>query len=92
MVINVTVAAPRAAGVLTVFADGVSRPATSNVNFSAGQTISNLVVSQVGADGRIDLYNASPGSVQVVGDVSGWFATGRAASGGLNSLRPARSA
>ena len=89
-VINVTVAGPKAAGSLTAFADGVARPATSNLNFSAGQTIPNLVVTQVGADGKVDLYNNSAGSAQVVGDVLGWFQAGAAAPGGLASLRPAR--
>ena len=46
VVINVTVTEPRAAGYLTVFADGASRPGTSNVNFSVSQTIANLVIDR----------------------------------------------
>jgi streptogramin lyase len=89
-VINVAVTGPRAAGYLSVFADGTARPATSSLNFSAGQTIANLVVARLGSDGQVDLYNSSAGSVQIVGDVSGWFSAGAAAPGGLASLPPVR--
>ncbi len=74
VVLNVTVAQPKAGGYLTVFPDGVTRPTASNLNFSAGEVVPNLVVVKVGADGRVDFYNGSPGTVQVIADVSGWFA------------------
>src|SRR5438309_2250549 len=52
VVLNVTVTQPRSAGVITVYADGTSRPMASNLNFLAGQTVPNLVVAPVGADGK----------------------------------------
>jgi hypothetical protein len=74
-VLNVTVTAPTAAGYVTVYPDGGTRPNTSNLNFSAGETVPNVVVAPVGADGKVDLFNAV-GSVQLVADVSGYYTPG----------------
>jgi hypothetical protein len=70
----VTVTQPSAAGFLTVYPDGVGRPGTSSLNFTARETVPNLVIVPVGPDGDVDFYNGSAGSVQVVADVSGWLA------------------
>jgi hypothetical protein len=72
--LNVTVTAPTAANYLTVFPSGVARPTASNLNFSAGQTIANMVIAKVGADGKIAIFN-NAGSTQVLVDVVGWFPT-----------------
>ncbi len=90
VVLNVTVTQPKAAGYLTVYPDGVARPVTSNLNFSPGETIPNLVIAPVGADGRVDVYNGSGATVQVIADVSGWFASGTPGVGGLAALSPVR--
>ena len=45
---------------------------TSNLNFTADQTIANLVVVPVGADGNVIVYNKA-GSVHVIADVAGWY-------------------
>ncbi len=90
VVLNVTVTDPQFGGYLTVYPDGVTRPATSNLNFLKGETIPNLVVAPVGSDGKVDFYNGSGGTVQIIGDVSGWFASGTAGAGGLTPLTPAR--
>jgi hypothetical protein len=76
VVLNVTVVAPARAGFVTVFGGGAARPSVSNLNFVAGQVVPNLVVAPVGADGTVDLYNGSTGSVQLLADVSGWFRSG----------------
>ena len=73
VVLNVTATAPSVSGHLTVYPDGASVPSTSNLNFSAGETVPNLVIAPVGSDGKVDFYNGSSGSVQVIADVSGWF-------------------
>ncbi len=41
-------------------------------NFVAGQTVPNLVVAKVGADGKVAVYN-NTGSTHVVLDVVGWY-------------------
>jgi sugar lactone lactonase YvrE len=75
VVLNVTVTQPKAPGYVTVYPDGGNTPNTSNLNFNAGQTIPNLVIAPVGADGKIDFYNGSTSTVQIVADDSGWFST-----------------
>ncbi len=72
VVLNVTVTGPTGAGYVTVWPDGVTRPGTSDLNFVGGQTIPNLVVVQVGSNGKVDVYN-SFGSTNVVIDVMGWY-------------------
>ncbi len=83
--INVTVAAPSATSFLTVFPAAATRPTASNLNFTAGQTIANMVIVPVGAAGQISLYNYA-GQTQVLVDVLGWFATGA----GYNGFSPNR--
>ena len=57
---------------VTVYASDVTTPVASNVNFSAGQTVANLVAAKVGADGNVNVYNAA-GQVHVIFDVVGYF-------------------
>ena len=57
---------------MTAYADGAARPTASNLNFVPGQTVPNLVVVPVGANGKVDLYNGSGGTVQLVADVEGY--------------------
>ena len=72
-ILNVTVTAPKANGVLTLFPDGWPVPTASNLNFVTGQTIPNLVVVPLVA-GKAMIRNASPGTTHVVVDVAGYFA------------------
>jgi hypothetical protein len=90
VVLNVTVTQPTRSGYLTVYPDGAARPLASNLNFSAGETVPNLVIAPVGPDGQVDFYNGSAGTVQIVADVSGWFASGSPGAGGLAPLTPTR--
>ncbi|MBS2962172.1 hypothetical protein KGA66_03890 [Actinocrinis puniceicyclus] len=72
VVLNVTVTAPTASGYLTVYPDGAPRPTVSNLNFSAGEVIPNLVVVPV-VNGKVDFYNGTGGNVHVIADVAGYF-------------------
>ncbi len=80
VVLNVTVTQPSTTSFLTAFPTGESRPGASNLNFTANQTVPNLVVAKVGAGGKVSLYNAL-GTVHVIADVAGWYDTGAATSG-----------
>ncbi|MFE9930718.1 hypothetical protein [Streptomyces sp. NPDC005533] len=71
VVLNVTVTAPTQDGHLIVQPHGVPRPNVSNLNFTAGRTVSNLVVVPV-VDGRVTFYN-NTGSADVIADLNGWF-------------------
>ena len=73
VVANVTVVNPSAAGYLAVYADGGAVPTSSNLNFTAGQTVANTVVAPVGADGKIVLLNGTGGTLQVIVDISGYY-------------------
>ena len=87
VVLNVTVTQAASSGYVTAFADGTSRPVASNLNFVAGETVPNLVIAPVGTDGKVDLYNGSTGSVELIADVSGFFGVGLAETlGGVVSL------
>ncbi len=88
VVLNVTATGATASSFVTVYPDGSSRPVTSNLNFTAGETIPNLVVAPVGADGKVDFYN-SVGSVNLIADLSGYYADSGSGSL-LDSLGPLR--
>ncbi|MDH6136407.1 PKD repeat protein [Kitasatospora sp. MAA4] len=72
-VLNVTATEPDLPGFLAVYPDGGARPGTSSVNFSAGQTVPNLVTTGLGANGQVDVYNHS-GHTHAVVDAFGYFA------------------
>jgi YVTN family beta-propeller protein len=74
VVLNVTATDPTASSYVTVYPDGEPLPATSNLNFTPGETVPNLVVAEVGADGKVDFYNHT-GSVDLVADLAGYYAT-----------------
>jgi hypothetical protein len=86
VVLNVTATDTTAASYVTVYPDGQSRPTASNLNFTAGETIPNLVVVPVGADGKVDFYN-HVGSTDLVADLSGYYT---AAGAGYIPLGPVR--
>lgn len=73
--INVTVTQPTAYSHVTVYPTGSTRPNASNVNFTGGQTIANMVIVPVGSNGQISLHN-NAGQTHLVVDVLGWFAGG----------------
>ena len=72
--LNVTVTQPQASGHLTAFPAGSSLPVAANLNFSAGQTIPNLVIVKIGPGGKVSFNNSSNGTVQLVADLAGYFA------------------
>ena len=74
MALNVTVTDPSAPSFLTVWPTGVARPNASNLNFTPGETIPNMVIAQVGTNGQVSIYNRE-GATDVIVDVLGWFPT-----------------
>lgn len=67
---NVTVTQPELDGFLTVYPCGAQRPTVSNLNFSAGETVPNLVEVQLAADGTVCLF--AQRTLHVIADVSGY--------------------
>ena len=70
-VLNVTVTNGGAAGYVTVYPCGIDPPLASSLNFVAGQTIPNSVITQIGADGNVCLFNSQ--STDLIVDVAGDF-------------------
>ena len=88
--LTVTVTQPTQAGYLTMYPSGTARPLAANVNFVPGETVSNLAVLKVGANGRVSMFN-STGATHVVIDVAGWYSgTGTGNAGRFEPLPPSR--
>ncbi|MFD5147257.1 hypothetical protein [Streptomyces sp. NPDC058401] len=86
--LNVTVTNTNSGGHVTAFAAGTTRPTTSNLNYEPGQTVPNLAIVPVGADGYVELYNGGWESVDLIADVTGYFT--RSAASGYTAIDPAR--
>jgi hypothetical protein len=70
---NITVTGTGAAAYLTVYPNGVSQPATSNVNaFGAGQTIANSFTSTVGNSNQISI-TCGGGPTDFIIDIFGYY-------------------
>ncbi|MDH6576320.1 PKD domain-containing protein [Kitasatospora sp. MAP5-34] len=72
-VLNVTSTGSTNDSYLTVWADGTPQPGTSDLNFTAGQTVANHVTTPLGADGAFSIANHT-GTTDVIADLSGYFA------------------
>ncbi len=80
--INLAAVDPATSGQLVAYADGTAQTGTPNVSFAAGQTVGNLAIVPVGADGKIAVYNDSSGSTDLLGDVEGFYESGTALNAG----------
>ena len=91
VVLNVTTVDPTAAGFLTVFPQGITMPTVSNLNFTPGMTVANLVTVPLSSSGMVSIYNHA-GDTNVVVDVEGYYTSAPAESGSglFNSLSPVR--
>ncbi|MEA3276626.1 MAG: hypothetical protein U9Q81_15300 [Pseudomonadota bacterium] len=72
VVLNVTSTGATAPSFITVWPGGEPRPDASNLNTEPGQDTPNLVITKVGADGHVSLYN-NDGEGHLVADLAGWF-------------------
>jgi hypothetical protein len=76
VVVNLTAAGGTAASYLSAYAAGATPATTSSLNFTAGETVANRDIVNVGTGGQIEVYNLA-GSVNVDVDVDGYYgATG----------------
>jgi hypothetical protein len=72
VILNLTVTNGTASSYLSAYPGDAPRPGISDLNWTPARTVPNLVVVKLAGDGTITIYNAM-GSVDVVGDVMGWF-------------------
>ncbi len=73
--LNVTVTEPTSSGFVSLFPAGTPWAGSSNLNFTAGQTVPNMVLVGLGAGGQVSILNWL-GATHVVVDVTGWFTNG----------------
>jgi hypothetical protein len=82
--LNVTMTDATSPGFVTVWGDG-GRPETSNLNVqTVGQTVPNMVIVPVGADGKVRIYTDHGG--HLLADVAAWWGE----DSGLTPLAPSR--
>jgi hypothetical protein len=91
VVLNVTATGGTTPGFLTIYPSGTSPPPTSNLNWSTGRPVANLVTVAIGTDGMVSAFNGS-GQTDVVFDVQGRYGPSDPATrdGLFNALAPAR--
>jgi hypothetical protein len=87
VVVNVTAIAPTSGTFLTLYPDGGSVPATSNLNPQAGAIVANLVEVAVSTAGKIDVFNAL-GTINVALDIQGYVSS--ASTGLFTPVAPTR--
>jgi hypothetical protein len=87
VVLNVTVTNTTASSYLTVWPTGLPRPLASNLNWTAGTTVPNLVEVGVGGGGQVSIFNAS-GNTDVLFDVAGYVASPSATPGPAGRYNP----
>ncbi len=76
VVMNVTVTDTAGAGHVVVYpADASSAPTASNLNFTAGQTVPNLVTVGLSSSGQVKLM-VHGGPADLIADVAGYYANG----------------
>ena len=73
VMLNVTAVGAGSAGFLTVWPCGSTQPLASNVNYNAGDTVPNAVLSKVGANGNVCIFTLA--AVDLVVDVNGYIVT-----------------
>lgn len=71
VVLTLTSVSPPAAGFVSAYPAGTSRPPTSDLNTKVGAVINNAAITTVGANGAANLYSAAAGNILV--DASGYF-------------------
>ncbi len=70
--LNVTVTQTAGPGYVTAFPCGSTQPTASSLNFGAGATVPNGLISKIGTGGKVCLFVSS--GTHLIADVNGWFA------------------
>lgn len=84
--LDVTVTRPVEAGRLVAYADGTKRPDVTSLSFGSGQHVVELVIARV-IDGKVDLYNASRGSLRLTVDAVGYYSSAGSVFHPVNAVR-----
>jgi hypothetical protein len=73
--LNVTSAGATSPGYVTVWSCEGGRPNSSNLNFTPAAPAANSTIVEVGAGGRVCIYNGD-GPTELIVDINGWFSAG----------------
>jgi alpha-tubulin suppressor-like RCC1 family protein len=76
VVLNVTATKVTKTGFVTVYPTGSTKPTVSNLNYTAGRTVPNLVTVALGTGSSVTLYNGSSGPADLIADVAGYYLPG----------------
>ena len=82
--VNLTATWPRGTGYLTAWPCDQPRPLASNLNFARHQTVANLAVTKVAADGGVCVFASE--ATHVVADLEATFT----ADAGVHTINPVR--
>jgi hypothetical protein len=74
VLLDITATDTSGSGSLTVYPSGTARPVTVNLDYTKGQTVTDLVAVQLGQAGQVVIYNAGS-KANVIVDVEGWYST-----------------
>src|SRR3954447_7116674 len=77
VVVNVTVTQPTAGGFVVVYNGSTAQPTTSNLNFSRGETVANLVTTNFDRQRTLAFHSGSSGTVQLIADLVGYYTPDR---------------
>src|SRR6202140_1938283 len=86
-VMNVTVTNTSAASYLTVYPADAPQPVASNLNWTAGATVANLVEVRLSAGGAVKIFDAA-GHADVIADLAGWISTPSSTPGAAGLFTP----
>jgi len=95
VVLNVTAVGGSSFSLFTVWPHGTGQPLASNLNFTAGGATPNLVTVTLGQSSsgdtqrELDIFNAL-GTVDLVADVEGYFASPSGTAGEFHAMPPLR--
>ena len=86
--VSITVVSPTRDGYLQAYPTGSTPGISSVLNFLPGQTVPNLSVLTVGANGKITVkvVTTAPATADVLIDVFGWFSTSSSATAGARLI------
>jgi Bacterial Ig-like domain (group 3) len=73
VVVNITAVGATKSTFISAYPDAPTPPTISNLNIASAGAVPNLAIIPVGPGGLIDFYNKS-GSINVIGDLAGYFA------------------
>jgi hypothetical protein len=88
VVVNVGANNPTATGHIRVWPSTSAMPNASSNNFVVGDSRMNQVITEIGTDGAIKVFNATSGTLNLSVDTVGWFQWGGLAFKPLDPIRP----